>query len=592
MTEHAAAAAASRDDLRVSFDRSSAAELTILTKDDPADVSAARVGHLFATAPDSVMRVRPRWAAGPEALLGSMEPARVAAARLTRTLTDREPPIEGVRQLAVFQEIVLDELTRFHLAARLDQWLAAERISGCRFLRQTPWAVALQAIQRRAGSAYSIRVEEERGGGNLIRDAVGLVQRDGVRRVVRRAVRRAWPLASRVLASRNAAAPDRGGWWFYTTAYNYTRVGLAYERYMPRPLRFVVEDDATGGRALAEEGRTGQSLYSYGRMGDRPSRQAVAMAAEAIIAQVKAAPLDGTDALARDCLLEGAWFSEFLTRLLPLGLLHSRIAARWIECARPEMLVVGNTAFEGYLLQPARAARIPTLLLQHGNLAEHFRHFDEPADHLVVTSRFFREFLAPANRARAVVLGLPRSKTPRRREGRALLFVTAYYAHLPFCHESDLEEILRVVAQTAASAGRPLLVRVHPLETVESYRRRLEQIVARDRLAVEIEYSQGGDPDAIVQRSAAAVLFWSTMFIDCVRWGVPIVSPGWHDFNFKSKIAPYGIFHFADSLAHLADLVSSTLDGRLGAPGGSEVFDTPATEGQLSEFFSSVGVGT
>ena len=583
----AAAPTPSGDGARVSLGKSPAAELTILTKDDPADTSAGRIGYLFSTAPDSAMRDHPGWTAGPETLLGSIEPARAAAATLARALTADEPIVEGVRQLSVFQEVVQDELTPFYLAVQLDRWLSVEGISVCRFLRPTPWAAALTTIQRLTGSSYQVRVDRRSSDGMLGRGAIELLQREGLRRVVRRAARRAWPLSAYVLTSRGAGEAEPGGWWFYTTGYNYTRAGLAYEPYMPRLLTFLVEDETTGGRALQERGRPGQSLYSYCRMADLPSRGAVAAAAETVITHVNAVRLEGMDSLARDHLLSSSWFSEFWNRLLPLGLLHSRIAARWLERVRPQVLVVGNTAFEGYLLQPARAAQVPTVLLQHGMLGEHCKHFDEPADHLVVTNRFSRDSLAPETRGRAVVLGLPQSDVPKRREGHALLFIT-----LPWCQEGDLQEILRVVARTAARAQRPLIVRVHPVETIESYRRRFEQIVSRDGLALEIEYSQGGDPSAVVRRCAAAVLFWSTMFIDCVRWGVPVVSPGWHDFHFKSRVAPYGIFRFASSLAHLADLVAGALDNRLGPPAGdAEAFDAPTTDRQLKEFFSSVVAG-
>ena len=61
----------------------------------------------------------------------------------------------------------------------------------------------------------------------------------------------------------------RGGLWFYSTAYTFTQIGLLYEPYFPAPFEFLVENPATGGRALRESGRPFVSVYEFASLGGR-----------------------------------------------------------------------------------------------------------------------------------------------------------------------------------------------------------------------------------------------------------------------------------------------------------------------------------
>jgi hypothetical protein len=240
---------------------------------------------------------------------------------------------------------------------------------------------------------------------------------------------------------------------------------------------------------------------------------------------------------------------------------------RWLDAAQPAALVVGNPAFEGPALTLAQRRGIPTLVLQHGILGDFCQFIDPPVDHYVVRGAFWRGFLAPPVRPRALVLNPPEpspAAAPRQLDSpRSILFLTSPYSMQEFWNEADLDDILRSLVATAASERVELVIRVHPLEQAAEYRVRLETLFGKTLDGVDVTFSQGSGLHSVLSRAAVAVTYSSTAFLDCIKLGVPIVGFDWHHFSYKRQIKEYGVFHFAQSLAHLRELLTEALRGSL-----------------------------
>ena len=195
---------------------------------------------------------------------------------------------------------------------------------------------------------------------------------------------------------RRALLPRRarkaGGLWFYSTAYTFTKIGLLYEPHFPAPFEFLIEDPATGGRALRESGRRFVSIYEFASWMDAPKSREIRDAVAALTAHIAEVPLQGDDAMARKLFIHCAFMRTFLGRLLPAGLFGTTLFERWIESTRPDAVVVGNPVFEGYALQAARRRGIPTILLQHGILGDFCQFVDPPADHYSFAANFGGNF--------------------------------------------------------------------------------------------------------------------------------------------------------------------------------------------------------
>jgi hypothetical protein len=284
--------------------------------------------------------------------------------------------------------------------------------------------------------------------------------------------------------------------------------------------------------------------------------------------------------------LSGGWFGQFLKRHLPEGLYETTLYERFIERAAPSALVVGNPVFEGYALHAARKRGIPTVLLQHGVLGDYCQLSDPPADHYVVRGRFWQDFLAEVPRRRSSILNVPAEVTkalddlPLKSTRGHILFVTAPYGLQEFWNLADLDDIMLVLLQAASKTGHPLAIRVHPLEQVDFYQRRVQELSEKLESDCPVQYSQGAGEDEIVANAAVAVIYSSTMFLSCLRHRVPVVACDWHHFSFKPGIKQRQVFHFATSLADLSSLVERGAGGRL-----------PAFDGDASDFLAQTEIG-
>lgn len=93
-----------------------------------------------------------------------------------------------------------------------------------------------------------------------------------------------------------------------------------------------------------------------------------------------------------------------------------------------------------------------------------------------------------------------------------------------FWPSSDLADILEALLQAAYETRAEFIVRVHPLESLDAYQAKIRKLESRLAIRAKVRFSQGTSLDPILERSAVAVTFASTAFLDCLRHRAPIVS--------------------------------------------------------------------
>jgi hypothetical protein len=531
------------------------------------------IGVPFEVASDSALSARFADALPLARLIGDFEDKKVQAHALARRLLADEPVLRGVRQLGVFEEMVIRELQRgFHLL-HLHDHLLASGIDECVFAEPAKLGSELATLAQMLGAKLRVITAGPRPN-----SAVSSLKRSwrrlrasgfaasALRMELHQLLERIDPFHRRHVFSGKKQQWRHNDVWFYTTARTFTNVGLLYEPYFPHSLRFLVESPLTGGKPLQEIGRPYVSLYDFAHNEFVPAASELRTARGLIERHLTNVAVTGGEKTLRDLLVRGPFFRDFLDRHLPYGLFVTRVFERWLDVAQPAALVVGNPVFEGPALTLAQRRGIPTLVLQHGILGDFCQFVDPPADHYVVRGAFWRDFLAPPVRPRALVLNPPepgRATPQQSGSRRSILFLTSPYSMQEFRNEADLDDILRSLVATAASERVELVIRVHPLEQVAKYRVRLEALFDKTLDGVDVTFSQGSGLHSVLSRAAVAVTYSSTVFLDCIKLGIPIVSFDWHHFSYKRQIEEYGVFHFARSLAHLRELLSAALRGTL-----------------------------
>ena len=532
------------------------------------------IGVPFEVAPDSALSARFADALPLARLIGDFEDKKVQAHALARRLLADEPVLRGMRQLGVFEEMVIRELQRgFHLL-HLHDHLLASGIDECVFAEPANLGSELATLAQMLGAKLRVTTTGPRpnSAASSLKRSWRRLRTSGLaasalRTELHQLLERIDPFHRRHVFSGKKQQWRHNDIWFYTTARTFTNVGLLYESYFPHSLRFLVESPLTGGKPLQEIGRPYVSLYDFAHNEFVPAASELRTARGLIERHLTNVAVTGGEKTLRDLLVRGTFFRDFLDRHLPHGLFVTRVFERWLDAAQPAALVVGNPAFEGPALTLAQRRGIPTLVLQHGILGDFCQFIDPPVDHYVVRGAFWRGFLAPPVRPRALVLNPPEpspAAAPRQLDSpRSILFLTSPYSMQEFWNEADLDDILRSLVATAASERVELVIRVHPLEQAAEYRVRLETLFGKTLDGVDVTFSQGSGLHSVLSRAAVAVTYSSTAFLDCIKLGVPIVGFDWHHFSYKRQIKEYGVFHFAQSLAHLRELLTEALRGSL-----------------------------
>lgn len=538
-------------------------------------------GFLCELAPDSPSVIGAEHCYWPEELLGSADEALRISASLVSKIMRRLSMVGGLKILGNLEEPLLEQASYIVQALRLDRWIRAQGISACHFDSYSPWLDRLRQIRKVTGSAYELTASVPFGQANWVQRGI-LDLRKSIGRpseLFRRIAPLWWRVLSSVLTRKSVATAPQGGIWCYSTAYNYTKIALEYDDYFPQKMNFLVEDPATGGKLLFQLGRDSHVLYAWSRASDVPSVSEVREIGKSISNAMAEVPLTADEAVLRAVVLNSEWWDHFLKRILPLAIFHQRTLERWCDAVQPEMLVVGNAGDERALLDYEPAKRVPSVMLQHGIMHWVYGVADQPVTHFLIRGSFFQNLVNENLRKRMILCNYPQQTAPTSQQDSSragLLFITMPYRVAPLFHEADLHDILSCLLRVSQRYQRPLFIRVHPAERISFYQKLVSEIQEELGFRCEVIYSQGSGAEDLLARSCVAVLYFSTMFLDCLRHSIPIVSPGWHWFPNKKHFREAKVFNFASDLRQLEELVGNGVDGRL-----------PSRTGSLGEFLAS-----
>jgi hypothetical protein len=542
----------------------------LVSSENLSALGPGHVGFLIEQATDGPLARRFTTAARISDLIGTFHETKATAAALARKLLTNEPAIEGIRHLTVFEELVIRQLQLICHAWNLLQYLKTNHFTSCRFFGASELCGLLQQRSLQDAAGYSLSVDtSERVGGKLRNQLHRVMRRltasplslSGICHEVEHVLNRLDPFRRRKI--RSLGTGSKGKTWFYSTAATFTQIGTEFERYCDDSWSYLIENTETGGVPLTRRGRRFDILYSYGTATMIPRQQELCNVSELVGSHLlELQSLNSVEECFRDLLMDSEFWHTFVRRLLPLGIYHSRVFGRFFELREPRAFVVGNPVFEAYGLVESQKRGVPTVLLQHGVLGDFCQFVDPPVDNYIVLGEFWKEFLSPAARAKSQVIngrGLQLGLNDISRDQRdSIVFVTAPYSMAAFWDASELVQIIDCLVAASQKLECRLVIRVHPLEKVDTYRRLIEQVDGTN-----VEFSQHGDSSACLRRAAVAVLFSSTMFLDCLKQEIPVISFGWHDFSWKSQIASKGVFYFCKSFSDLTNLLTLAIQESL-----------------------------
>lgn len=567
----------------------------LLSGDSDLQGVTGTVGLLCELAPDSPSLRGLDQCHRAQELLGSRDAALKIAHPLVMKILQSAPVVEGFSPLQIFEETLLEHVSSAYQTLTLHRWISDQDCSRCVFGSYSPWIKRLKNIHTVTGSKYRIEAKvpiwQSSSGSRAM--AKLWTSRPRPREFFHRVV----PLWSRYVSGQSqrrlSDKAPRGGIWFYSTAYNFTKIGVEYERYLPGEMNYLVEDPTTGGKRVREIGRVPHVLYAWSRKSDIPLRAEVRAIAQQTTEAVRAIPLSESENVLRTALLNSEFWELYLRRRLPFTIFNSRVLQRWFESVQPEMIVVGNSGYERALLLHENVRRLPTVMLQHGVMHWVLAVTDEPIDVFLLRGPFFQRSISEKLRSKTVVLNFSAPKgatiTEGRSERRSILFISAPMEITELYHPEGTRDVLRSSLRVAHANGRPLIVRVHPMEKISRYVGLVGELQQELGVQIDVSYSQGPGAEEVLSRSCVAALYSSTMFLDCLRHGIPIVSFGWHWFANQNQYDEEQIFNSARDLAHFEALLQRGIEGELPVRrSGLEQFLAPTQPEEISKFFSEI----
>lgn len=245
----------------------------------------------------------------------------------------------------------------------------------------------------------------------------------------------------------------------------------------------------------------------------------------------------------------------------------ARLTACWesyLDRARPRLVVVaGQWGIEGWLTQIARQRGIAVLQLLHGVLDGEF-YTGQPilADALLVWGDLWRDLWPASERSRIYVFRARAAFRPVSRRPPSARPRLTYFSwpldRLPFYNGADLLDGFTAIFQRLLEASAcELTIRAHPLENpadvVDRWRRR------SGSLPPGIRISQNEPLRSVLKTTDLAIMYRSTVMLDCLASRIPIVIPGWIKFDWMRRLTDISGIHLASSFHDLEAVLHTWL---------------------------------
>lgn len=231
-----------------------------------------------------------------------------------------------------------------------------------------------------------------------------------------------------------------------------------------------------------------------------------------------------------------SWSEYELTALAQL----TRCWQHYLETYAPRLVVMADSwGLDGWFTRVARRYDLTVLHLLHGAIGgDFYTNTSIEADGLVVWGEFWRD-LWRADQHEKIVVTMPPGLFPRVRKRpaskRRLVFfswdVTALAQYNQSELASGLMDVLHTLAQTS---DMELTVRFHPAENPSDFVRRWRACYGA--LPGNLRLSKREPLNELIAETDVALMYRSTVLMNCLVNEIPVVMPGWIDFAWNEQL--------------------------------------------------------
>lgn len=340
----------------------------------------------------------------------------------------------------------------------------------------------------------------------------------------------------------------RGHTWFYSSYSNFTRALLRYLS-EPDPAPQWLVNSFSGSRALLP-GTPSLKLWEL----DAPHHTKVHAPILAQARDLGARLPPNTDDAVRAALETNAELRDVLTRVLALTLTEIDLMTQFLDKAEPVSIWVGNQwGSEGTLVQLAKQRNVRVTQVQHGVLEHHYAWSSLYTDKFLVWGEYWQVGIAPSEHGKVRVApgaGGGQTRQVAKQDTLAPRRITFFSAPLKWIEFGNASMALWetvTMLDALARQNYPIIVRIHPADEIAPYMRLWEKMPGS--VPPNVTFDRASPLDTVLDKTDVALMIFSTVFLNCVARGIPVVGLGWYDFFWRGRMQDAGLIHYENSIA-------------------------------------------
>ncbi len=387
---------------------------------------------------------------------------------------------------------------------------------------------------------------------------------------------------------RHSVKISAGGATFFSSYLNNSRVLLGYEKAMPFRVRWLV-NNYYAYKGVSPDSKTAiEWLWQYS------SKLFTLVEDQENISQGKEGV--SVEEVFRAWLAKSSIWHTWRKVRLPSMCNLTDCWDRYLELVKPKIIVVANQwGVEGWFTRIARGRGMPVVQVMHGVLGGYF-HTKTPiiSDSFVVPGEFWKNLWPEDQRGKIIVFNPDGFIKQIRRESsyskRRLTFFSWPLTQTPFYNFPEfIDGFIRIFQKILSSKNYEICIRAHPLENPSDFVNRWKRLYGALPHGLSIESGKKGSLDDVLRRTDIALMFRSTVMLNCLSNGIPTIMPGWIDFGWRKELLQnvHGLY-VARDFKDLEEILIGWLDSPPKIDSDTaRFFIRPAGEGE-SEFRTMV----
>ncbi|MEI9476256.1 MAG: hypothetical protein WCO26_06740 [Deltaproteobacteria bacterium] len=364
---------------------------------------------------------------------------------------------------------------------------------------------------------------------------------------------------------------SKGGVTFFSSYLNDSRVLSPFADLMPWPVRWVLTNDSSR-RGIAKGDLPYSWIWQFAQ--SKAFHQGIIDEELLLKDGLGSADFD----LIKNWVAINPTWRDWKSVELPLLVTLTQCWEAYLEEAKPRLVVMANQwGIEGWFTQIAKRRNIPVLQLLHGVLGGYlYTRTPIISDLMVVPGEFWRDLWGWEQQHKILVCNPANSmivdKKKEALQRRVLTFFSWPLSLAPFHNFSELMDgFIHIFHKLVSEGVCRIIFRAHPRENPSAFVQRWS--LFHGPLPPEVQVSKNEPLSHVLSKTDVALMFRSTVMLDCLVNKIPVVMPGWIDFGWNHALTGLSNISLVSDFHEL----QQRLIEWLGEP--------PQEAGNLSEFF-------